>query len=609
MIGIAALVAVLLLIVAGGIAWLLTADLKPWIEEFASKSIERRVSIGTLKIGWGNPISLELTDLKVANAPWSTVPDMISIDRLSALIDPWSITGGVVKFQKLYGVNPIIVLEREADGRRNWRLGSGKPSSPDQFALIPQFRTQFPTLLDFQFEGGFLSFRGLGSYRLHLDFHHASIQATGDDQPVSLAVDGAYNGTPVTLHATTDSFLVLRDASKPFGTDLSLAAPSATIGFKGTVMDPLNFEGVEGPISVDASKLGDFMKIFTADIGINPSASVAGAFKHDGDHWEIKGAHGKIATSAFDDELILDEGPRGKPDDLTAAMRFANLDLNPLLPGKSSAPSDFNTISLALDPNPGENIDASIDAKVLIYKKSRIADFSTHFKIVANSATLSRLKLAFAGGLIDAAGSAETATGGTHVVARGALAGADAAQLAHLVEALAGQLTGRVDGGFDLDMTGGTLGSALKVSRGHAVLGMVQGSVSRDLMEKLSTDLRNLFRNGEGSVQVVCLLGVVDMRNGVATLSPLRLRSGAGTLIGGGQVDVPGKHLDITIQSEAASTGFFALDIPIRISGSFAKPSIEPQIGGGHPVPVNGNPAQGLSPQLRAMAEANPCLR
>jgi AsmA family protein len=160
-------------------------------------------------------------------------------------------------------------------------------------------------------------------------------------------------------------------------------------------------------------------------------------------------------------------------------------------------------------------------------------------------------------------------------------------------------------------MTGDTLCDAMRASRGHAVLGMVQGSVSRDLMEKLSTDLHNLFGKRKGSAQVACLLGIVDLRNGLAVISPLELRSTAGTVIGGGQVDILGKRLDITIQSESATTGLLALDIPIRISGSFADPSIDPQIGAGaktRKALLNSNPTQNLSPELRGLAERNPCL-
>jgi uncharacterized protein involved in outer membrane biogenesis len=605
------LAGVVLVIAAGAIAWLLTTDLRPWVEDYASKATDRRVSIGTLKIGWGNPLSLELTDLRVANAPWGSVPNMISIDSLSALIDPWSISGGVLKFQKLYAVKPIIVLERDKDGTGNWKFKGAGPSSPNQFALIPQYRTQFPTLLDFDMKDGMMSYKGVSPYRLQLDLHEVTIQSAGEDQPVKLGADGAYNGTPLKLTADTDSFVVMRDKSRPFGTNLSMAAVSATVEFTGTVMDPLNFDTVEGPVKIDAHKLGDLLKVFSADIGVNPPLLLAGAFKHGGDHWEITGSKGKLATSAFDGDLALDEGPRGKPDNVSATLRFGELDLNPLLPGgKAGVPADFTAVSLRLDPNRGTNIDANIDAKQVIYAKTRLADLGVQLKLTSGSAT-SQLSLAFAGGKIDGSGSAVSVAGGTHVVERGTISGADAAQLARFADALAGRLTGRVDGAFTMDMTGDTLGNALKAGRGHAVLGMVQGSISRDLMEKLSTDLRNLFANGQGSAPVTCLLGIVDFHNGVAAISPLKLRSTAGTLIGGGQVDVLGKRLDITVQSESASTGFFALDIPIRISGSFANPSIDPQIGGGEKsrqALINNNPTRDLSPELRGLAERNPCL-
>jgi uncharacterized protein involved in outer membrane biogenesis len=324
---------------------------------------------------------------------------------------------------------------------------------------------------------------------------------------------------------------------------------------------------------------------------------------------------GKIAASSFEGDLVFDEGPRGKQDNLKATLRFGELDLNPILPAPDkarAAAAGFNSVSLRLDPNPGTNFDADVVARQLTYAKTRIADFAVHLATLPNAINLSRLKLAFAGGTIDASGTAATAPGGTHVLTRGQLIGAEAAQLAAYVDALAGKLRGRIDGAFTMDMTGETLGNALRAGRGHAVLDMVQGSVARDLMEKLSTNLLNLFRSGEGTVPVACFLGIVDLRNGVAAISPLRLRSGAGTVIGGGQVDFPGKRLDITIQSEASTTGFFALDIPIRISGSFANPSTDPLIGGGGAATrqalTNNNPTRNLSPELKGLAERNPCL-
>jgi uncharacterized protein involved in outer membrane biogenesis len=611
MVSILALLGVVLVIAAGAAAWLLTADLKPRIESYASKAIQRRVSIGTLRIGWGNPLSIELTDLKIANAPWGSVPDMIAVKSVSAVVDPWSLLGAPT-FQKLHAAKPVIVLERDKDGTGNWNFSGPVDPSPGD-PPGPQDRAQFPTLLDFEMKDGMLSYKGLSSYRLRLDLHEASIRTSGSSQPVKLLADGAYNGTPVKLSAETDSFDVFHDTSRPLGAKLSLFAASTKLEFAGTIVDPLNFEGVDGPATIDSGNLGELVKVFGVAIAITPPLAAAGQLQHRGDHWELKGSKGKIATSAFAGDLTFDEGPRGGSDDLTARLSFEDLDLGAVLAGaeKSSAPADVMATSLRLDPNRGVNIDLDATIKRLAYGKSRIADFGLDAKLTSGAAALRRLNLAFAGGRIDASGSAVSTPGGTHVMERGTLTGADAAQLTRYVDALSGKLTGQVDGGFDMDMTGDTLGGALKAGHGHAVLGLARGSVSRDLMEKLSTNLLNLFRSGEGSTSVSCLLGIVDLRGGVAAISPLRLRSRAGTLIGGGQVDILDKRLDVTIQSEASTTGFFALNIPIRISGSFANPNIDPRLGGGalsRQALVNNNPTRGLSAELRAMAERNTCL-
>jgi uncharacterized protein involved in outer membrane biogenesis len=78
--------------------------------------------------------------------------------------------------------------------------------------------------------------------------------------------------------------------------------------------------------------------------------------------------------------------------------------------------------------------------------------------------------------------------------------------VAQLVGSDGGEIRGRLDGGVTLDMTGKTLGAALKTSRGAAIMTMTDGDVARELLERVSTDLRTVFRAGEGRVPVTCLL-------------------------------------------------------------------------------------------------------
>ncbi|HEY2892450.1 MAG TPA: AsmA family protein [Dongiaceae bacterium] len=607
------LIALLVIAAAGGIGWLMLGNLKPIAEDYATELLGRPVTLESLSVKWGDPLSIEAAGLKVANVDWASAPNFASVEHISALLDPWSLLGGALKFPKMRLVKPVVVLERGEGENRNWRSRKAVPIGPGEIVVVPRYRSQFPSLPDFEMTDAQIIYKSK-SYNMQLDLHEVAIHAADDHARPSVAASGKYNGTPVLLTADTDSFTAMRDGSKPFGVNLILRAAGSEIDFQGGMRDPLSFEGVEGPLTLNAPKLGDLMKLFGTDIGIDPPFTIAGAFKHGGSHWEIRGSKGKIAASAFTGDLLFEEAPRGNPDNLTALLRFDNLAIPPIMASapKSGKPADFMTTPLTVDQNRGTNIDLTLDAGQLVLGRGRIADFGLTAKIVSGQITLSRLTMAFAGGRIDGSASATAVPGGAHFIERGTIVGADAAQLALYVPALVGKLTGSIDGGFDVDMTGDTLGRALKASHGHAVLDIVNGSIARDLMEKLSTNLLNLFRSGEGAVPVACLLAVADFRNGAAQISPIRLRSNAGTLIGRGRVDFLGHTLDITIQSESATTGFFSLDIPIRISGNFANPTIDPHFGSADATRralANSNPAQGLSGELRSLVERNACRR
>src|SRR5581483_1360023 len=100
---------------------------------------------------------------------------------------------------------------------------------------------------------------------------------------------------------------------------------------------------------------------------------------------------------------------------------------------------------------------------------------------------------------------------------------------------------------------GSKLGEALAHSSGAAVFAMIDGKVSRDVLEKASTDLRTLFRKGKGMSSVKCLLGIATIKDGIAQVSPLILRTPEATLTGGGTIDLRQNTLDLTIRSDPKS--------------------------------------------------------
>jgi uncharacterized protein involved in outer membrane biogenesis len=68
------------------------------------------------------------------------------------------------------------------------------------------------------------------------------------------------------------------------------------------------------------------------------------------------------------------------------------------------------------------------------------------------------------------------------------------------------------------------------------------------------------------------LLAIVHLKNGLATLSQLRLRTPDATLNGSGQINLQRQSLNLALQSDAKSTGFLALDLPVQITGDWHDP-------------------------------------
>ena len=612
---------VTVLLAVSGIIFVTAIGMRPLVEQYATLTLNRRLTIGTLRIGWGNPLSVEINDLGLANAPWGSELEMVRIQSLTGKIDLRSLFGGVLRFEKLEIVNLKILLERNAIGTGNWRFEEAVLASPAYLAIFPKKRTRSPILIDFHLHEGSVTYRTSSGAVLRNDLHDLTIYSGGEDQPVSLALDGAYNGTPVRLNAQTQSFSVLRNGSVPFGVEFSASTPTAKVDFKGTMMEPLDFDGVRGPMQVDAHQLEDLLEMFGADVAADFPLLLSGAFTRTGDQWRLADAQGKLANDAFDGVLTLNEAGRHKPDNMGIAANFAQLDLNAIFPSggkeqtgkvRATSNSDFSSLSLRVEAEPGTNFDAQIKAKELKYRAMHVSDFGVHAALAPGEVTVSQVTFAFASGRVDASGSAHTAAPGSHVVANAKVSGADASQIAGMLGAEAGVITGKINGRATLDMTGETVKEALKTSRGHAVLAMVDGRIAHAWLEKASTDLRSLFRKDESSAQISCLLGVIDLQDGLGAISPFRLDTPRTALIGGGQVDFLGERLDMTIKSEAASTGIFALDIPLHVSGSFQHLSVEPAIGSSArwlDGPARNNPAHQLPPDLQQLADGNPCTR
>lgn len=569
---------VVLLLIAGGLAlWGPRLGLKPVVERAASESLERRVTLGSLAVRWGNPLGVEISDLAIANAPWGSKPEMVRIGHISALLDLGSLLQGVLRYERLRIADAAILLERDAEGVGNWKFGRGAGG----FQLVPRNRTEFPTLVDFTGDRGLVTYRTRGGNALRIRLDRVAIFSASEETPARLLAEGAYGDVPARLNASTDSYLTLRDASEPFGARITLRAPHTDMAFNGRLWEPLDFEGVRGELSIEARALDDILGVMNAGIRADLPLSVAGILRRDGDEWSLAAAKGQVKRSDFSGGLALREDEPGASDDIDLYLDFSTLDLDDIASSFGGDRRPAGLAAMPLWPGGLAGVDVTAGLTALHVRLAGREWHATRLRgrLQSGEATVKELSLALGGGTLSMAGMLAEGGDGGRLSLQARLSKADATEVAREFGAPAEQIRGRLDARADLSMTGPTVGAALRQSEGAAVMTVRDGEIARGLIERLSTDLRSLFRSQEGTVPVSCLLGVVTVRNGLGILSPLRLESREAIAIGAGKIDLVNGKLDLTLKTERDSTNFFALDIPVRISGAFDRLSATPLVG------------------------------
>jgi AsmA family protein len=599
----------LVLLAAGGFAWWLSqADLKPLVEREASEALGRRVSFGSFQVHWADPLRVDFTDLAIANAPWGSKPEMVRVGKLSAQLEVGPLLHGVLHYRQLRISDVTVVLERDPAGIGNWKFGGS--AGPGGAGLVPKNRTQFPTLIDFVGERGLVTYRTRSGNVLGIRLDRVAISSPDEHAPVQLLADGAYNDVATRLEATTESFAILRDDAVPFGTRFTLAGPDTDIAFNGTLQEPLDFEGARGELSIEARTLDDLVAAMGGKAEADLPLTVAGILVRNGDHWSLAAAKGQLQQSDFSGDLALTEGKPKQPDDIALDLGFSDLDVDALAAVFGNAKDTTKLDTLPLHPEGLSEVNATVDitASTLAIAGRKLRTVALDGRLEGGDVTLKELSFALGGGRLRASGTLAGKKTDGRLAVRARLAKAEIAALARELGATGDEIRGRLEAAASLTMSGPTVGAALKRSDGAAVLLMRDGQVAQSLIEQLSTDLRGLFRERQDSVPVTCLLGIVTLKDGIGVIAPLRLESQTAVAVGAGKIDLARKRLDLTVRTERDSTSFFALDIPVRISGPLDRLSAAPLSGSNEdwlrqPTAI----ADTLPPDLQKMASGSPC--
>ena len=613
----AALVLPVLALLALGAAFLILprVDLAERVAARLTGSLGRTVTIESLRVSPGLTTTVAVSGLAVANIDGGSAPQMATLATARATLDLLPLLHGLVVLRQVEAEGLSLLLERTADKRRNWRF-HGDPAGPSApFAPEPPDRSGLPLLLDLRLTRADIVFRTSSGTPLRTELTRVTLGAPAADQPLTLAAEGAYQSVPVTLAGTLGTPDQLRDGRAPFPFPLRATAPETVLVFEGTSTDPLNADRLEGTLTLRAQSPGAILTMAGAGPGPAIPVNLAGGFTRQGDVWRLTGASGALAGEDFAaPKLEMTEGSSGRPDAVVAQIDFTRLDLNtlfgapPAANGGEHGDADF-PLSYAGAPDPELQVQAT--AREFHYADVDGTDVRFTASAQPGRVAVETLAMAAYGSRIEASGELVPAPGGGRITAEAAMREGDVDTLRRAFGLRSLPLRGRMEARVAIRAEAATLNAATRRAQISAVVSMRSGSVAREVIEMASTDIRALFRTARGYTPLTCLLAVVDIRAGRGEVAPLRVRAGTGTVSGLASFDLNRKWLDLVIGSQSETTSSFALDIPVRVSGSFANPDIAPArwSSQGRARLAAGDRVAPLPASLQRFARENPCFR
>jgi uncharacterized protein involved in outer membrane biogenesis len=606
---------------AMAITWVNTPAFRTDLERRAAESLGRRVEIKSLRINWGNPVRIEIGEFHLGNAAWGTEPDMASFSSLSAVIEKKPLLTGPVKITRLRIDQPELFLERDQNGIGNWRFHDfSKPVSHNPFATRAEDRAGFPSMLDAALTNGLFRMKTSGGNIIRIDAHTFNLSAANDESPVSLVINGAYNGVEAKMSVTGGPYRILHDAAVPYPANVAISTGRSNFAFDGTSTDPLDADGMKGVVSIDAPELGDALGMVGLHIKATIPAYMKSSLVRAGDNWQFEKLEGHVAQANFKGDMKLVEGTRDTPDAISGTLTFDRLDGRRIVDGISllkrpSRPSDIKRVPLEATEHPGVVVDAKIIAGQVYYDQMHIDNVVLAIRNTPGLIEVSSLAFDAAGGRASMGMKLDSTRKPASFNLRMELAGVEISQILHLTRDQDGKrmLSGPVNARLILDMQGTTIREALKNnSRGGVVAYMNDGKIMKKLLQLATVDLHILFGGSNDIEHMSCLLGVYTMRNGSGIIAPLRLMANDAGLTGGGTLDLLNRKIDVAMKPIEGTTGFLALDIPIRFSGSLSSIDIEPLVFGRADIPQA--PAaelipDDLIPELRDLALHSNCTK
>ena len=285
-------------------------DVKDFLTDAVRQATGREVLVrGATELKLFPSPTLIAENVVFGNATWSISPDMVRVKRLEARLGFFPLFLGQLRVSRFRLLEPHVLLEKDAKGRRNWDFDVATEDSADQ-DLLAHMRSRVRMVVsEIQIVDGTLSYRdGKTTHTIRIP----NLSAYGDiaGGPLDLVGRGQFNGRAWKLSGTVGELSALL-RNEPYHLALALSTRGARITGEGAVERPLDGTGLAVDLKLEARSGRQMLALAGFDLDL-PGAVHATAELTDGKHGlrlanlqakaHIKG--GRISASGSVENLV-----------------------------------------------------------------------------------------------------------------------------------------------------------------------------------------------------------------------------------------------------------------------------------------------------------------
>ena len=361
-----ALLVLLVLVVA---ALFIVPSLLDW-EGFKPEITERLEAITGREIAIDGPLEVSIlptptikaTDLRIANVPDALAPDLARIGSLDLALALGPLLGGEIAVTSLEMVEPIIELQRLADGRPNW-LFERMPEQKTEGSAAGEPEATDPGLTRIDtatITNGTIVYRhGDGRPPERIEGIDAALTARSLDGPFRGEGNLAVRGRAIRFQLATAT--LGKDRSLPVSLEATFGDDRGGARFEGTLKGLDGIPAFDGSVRAEASDFGALLNALAVDLGSLPAEPL-------GNEFSAKGAFSVSANAIAARELQVRLGESqaegtlswqgGDVPKLGAEIDLNRLDLDRFL-SAGSEPEPARGASSGSEPQTAEAADSS----------------------------------------------------------------------------------------------------------------------------------------------------------------------------------------------------------------------------------------------------------